>query len=160
MDDLEQIRERLAGVERNARGQAWAAERPWLASTHVGWEGDLLVVDLHDLGAGLAKQAVKAVMEAAPELRTGAVCFVTGRGRQRIGGGVLGKVVPAALAQACGEQVGWRFRPHGGTRWVLITDPARAPAAARGDLGWGFVLWIGLLVLATAIAVGRCATGG
>lgn len=153
IDDLKRVQKALAPVATSAREQRWDAERPWRTETHCWWEQDRLVVDLHDLGAGLARQAVVAVVDLAPKLSTGAVTFVTGRGRHSVGKAVLGKMVAEVLAGACQAHPGWRAAPGGLGRQVLITDPTRAPAGATGELGWGF--WVGVAIF-FGLAIWAC----
>lgn len=154
MNDVAVLRGRLAGVEAEAREQPWADQRPWRAETHVAWDGELPVVDLHGLKAGLARRAVRATVGAVGELEAGAVCFVTGRGRHSVGpGGVLGAVVRKELQRAGADQPTWSARPHGAARWVWIHDPERAPAAATGALGWGFVVLMVGFAIAAVVAV-------
>lgn len=151
MDDVEWLRESLAEVEEGARLLRWAAERPWRVQSHVRWAGDLPEVDLHDLDARHARDAVRAV--AAVRLDTGAVRFVTGRGRHSVGpGGVLGGVVRSELKKLI-QQHDWQFRPAGPARWVLLTNREKAPAAATGDLGWGFWILVALFAAAALIAL-------
>lgn len=154
MDDVERYRGMLASVEAAARDQPWANERPWRVASHVTWEGRLPVVDLHDLRAALARDAVRAVLTRPPAV--GALVFVHGRGRHTLGAGsVLRDVVKKELQHACAEVSAWSYRPHGSARWVWITDWKRAPAQVTGgsSVGW----WIALVgfALLVAWAVGR-----
>lgn len=145
----------LSGVERGARQQAWDAARPWRTSSHLWWEGPVLVVDLHDLKAGLARRAVEAVLAEAEGLETPAVVFVTGRGRHSLGAGVLPQVVGKALRAAVDAHPAWSARPSAG-RWTLVLDADRAPASASGRLGWAF--WVGVAAFG-ALAIWACLSG-
>ncbi|MEQ1564446.1 MAG: hypothetical protein ABMA64_02325 [Myxococcota bacterium] len=152
-------REALAPLERDARDEPWADRRPWRVATHVGWDGALPVVDLHDLGAALARRAVRAVMERPPS--TGAVVFVFGAGRHTVAAGpVLRKVVERELRAGCSAEPRWSYRLSGSARWVWVSDRERAPAAALGGAGgvWGRV-FAGLLLAAVLFAVLRAVTG-
>lgn len=145
---MEGYRRLLAPVERAAREQPWANERPWRVDTHVGWEGKLPVVDLHDLKAALAREAVRAVLTRPPT--GGAVVFVHGRGRHTLGAGsVLRDVVGKELRHACAQVDGWSFRPAGAARWVWISDWERAPGAVTG----GSARWTWLLLMLAALLV-------
>ncbi|MEZ4239171.1 MAG: hypothetical protein R3F59_24060 [Myxococcota bacterium] len=152
-DDVVRIRGRLRGVEREAKGQAWAKERPWRRESHVWWEQGVPVVDLHDLGAALARQAVREVLEVPAG--AGAVVFVHGRGRHSVGPQVLAGVVAKELDRACAETRGWRYRRIGAARTVWVSDPRRAPDWATGR--WGPLVWAGWLGLGGCVvaAVGH-----
>jgi hypothetical protein len=153
MDDVERYRKRLRAVEVEAREQRWAKERPWKLATHVWWEQGVPVVDLHDLGAGLARTAVREVLEAPASV--GAVVFVHGRGRHSVGVKVLRGVVQKELARACGATRGWSYRTVGSGRTVWVSDRGRAPDWATGR--WGPLVWVGWASLAAAVgaAVGH-----
>jgi hypothetical protein len=150
--DVDAYRELLAPIEDEARQQAWDRERPWRVATHVGWDGELPVVDLHDLKAGPAKRAVRAVLGRPADV--GAAVFVTGRGRHTLGATpVLKKVVEKELRRACTREPDWSFRPQGAARWVWISDRAKAPAAATGGSGLGVLWWFLLLLLLGILGV-------
>lgn len=131
----------------------WADKRPWRAETHIRWAGDLPEIDLHDLDARHARKAVQ--LAAGQHLDTGAMRFVTGRGRHTLGpGGVLGGVVRGELVKLADGR-DWIVRPSGPARWLLITDPERAPASATGALGAGFWLFMAGFALAACVTVAR-----
>lgn len=152
MRDVERLARALQPVEHDARALPWAKERPWRAATHVWAEGALPVVDLHDLGRRQAHDAVQIAAETAADLDAGAVAVITGRGRRSIGPSVVRAEAKDVLARFCAEQGGF-FRPAGPGRWVLVVDPDRAPAAATGRLGWGFVLLLVAFAAALAVAL-------
>ncbi len=150
MDDVHRYRDALAAVAERSTDLTWADSRPWSVKTHIGWEGQLPVVDLHDLSARLARDTVRELVARPPE--AGAVVFIHGRGRHTIGPtSVLSKVVHKELRRACGANVEWSYRLMGPGRTVWISDRGRAPAAATGRLGWGCWL-LGLLFVAAALA--------
>ena len=153
--DDRRVADALADVATAARDQDWDADRPWRLRSHLWWEGGVLVVDLHDLKAGLARRAVQAVVGCAAQLETAAVVFVTGRGRHSIGRGVLPGVVTTALRQAVADNENWSFTPSAG-RLTLVLDPARAPASATGRLGWMF--WTGVAAF-VVLAIWACLSG-
>lgn len=155
MDEVARYRKRLAPLEADARGQRWANERPWHTKTHVWSEDGVVVVDLHDLGAAIAKRAVQEVLAAGPP-GAGALLFVHGRGRHSPGGAqVLRGVVSKELKLACTEAPAWSIRAVGAGRIAWITDRKRAPRSVTGD--WGLGSWAGVVGLVTAIgtAVGH-----
>jgi hypothetical protein len=132
-EDLRRLREALAPLEEEAAQLPWAQERPWRVTTHLRLERGLLQVDLHDLNARCARRAVRLVEQSAASLETGAVGFITGVGSHSIGPGVLTEVVGRELRRVAPRR-GWSYQPHGKGALVLITDPARAPARASGQL--------------------------
>lgn len=155
MDDVDRLREALSEVETSARMLRWADERPWTVRTHVHWSGDLPEIDLHDLDARHARLAVRA--STTVRLQTGALRYVTGRGRHSTGpGGVLGHVVRHELRKMA-ESRGWRIRPAGAARWLLITDPDNAPPSATGEFGWGMRLLLLGFAAAAVLALARAA---
>ena len=137
-DDATVLRDQLVSVEESASGLRWAAERPWKTRSHVWIEDGLPVVDLHDLNVRLARKAVRATIEVAADLHCGAVCFVTGRGRHSMGPPALRGMVASELRHACEEDSNWSQRAGHAGRWMLITDPDRAPGVATGQLGPAF----------------------
>ena len=147
--DLQTLREALRPLERLADELPWAEERPWRVKSHVRAEGELLVADLHDLNARAARHAVRLVAEVAESLAAGAVVFVTGVGRHSLGPGVLGDVLRGELGRLRRER-GWSYAPAGNGRYVLIIDPARAPAGIGGGLGPFF--WLVALLFGAALA--------
>ncbi|MEQ1501647.1 MAG: hypothetical protein ABMB14_05420 [Myxococcota bacterium] len=158
-DDVAVLRKRLRDVERDAADLPWANDakrgRRWTVATHVWWENDVPVVDLHDLGAAGARSAVDAVLANPAE--AGAVVFVHGRGKHSRGPQVLHKVVQAELARACGAEAGWSFRTLGPGRTVWISDRSRAPASVTGGWGCGLRLVFAGLLVAAAVALGHAA---
>lgn len=151
MDDVGRLRRALDPLEADARRQRWDAERPWRTTTHVRREGELVVVDLHDLKVALARRAVHAAFDT--ELAEGAVVFVTGRGRHTAGpSSPLRQSVVGTLQKACGTTEGWSYRLVGPGRVAWIHDRRRAPAQLVG--GGGGWLWLWLALLALAFVVG------
>lgn len=146
-DDITRLRGALAEIHRASRELRWADERPWSPATHVRWEGELPVIDLHDLNARLARDAVRVLLEHPAE--AGAVVVIHGRGRNTIGPtSVLRNVVHKELRRRCQQTPGWSYRLIGAGRTVWISDRSRAPAVVTGRLGWGF--WLFVIGLAAA----------
>jgi hypothetical protein len=141
--DLERLAAALAVVEQQARGLPWAEERAWRVQSHLWVEGEVLVVDLHDLSVKLAGRAVQEVGAVAGSLSAGSVAFVTGVGRRSLGPPKLGRAVQAELARLCRAQ-GWSHAPGRAGRWLLILDGRRAPS----QLGWPF--WLGAFAFGLA----------
>lgn len=150
--DAARIRAWLEDVEASAQKQRWDDERPWRADSHVWEEGGLPVVDLHDLGAAIARRAAEVVAARADEIEAGAVLFIVGKGKHSKGKAVLGEVVREVLAARCRAD-GWRWAPAAAGRLALIVDERRAPPAATGRLGLG--LWL-LIFTLLSLAVWAC----
>lgn len=149
-------------MEDIARSQRWDAERPWRTDTHLWIEDGLLVVDLHDLGAKGTKALLRIAVALAhkPGLDGGAICFVTGRGRRSRGKPVLGELVGRRLLSAANDVAAWSVHPLGAGRVALVTDPDKAPARARNQLGIGFWLMVvGFLAAAVWACLGTPGVG-
>lgn len=147
--DLARLRQQLAPLEAEAAELPWAQQRPWRTATHLRPEGELVQVDLHDLNARCARRAVRLVTQAASDLDSGAVGFITGVGSHSIGPGVLGDVVARELRNIAPRH-GWSYHPNGKGAFILITDPARAPARATSQLPPLFWLVAALFLAAVA----------
>jgi hypothetical protein len=154
--DLADLAKRLAHVQESATQLPWAHERPWRVDTHLWTEDGVPTIDLHDLGTSLARKTVDEVAEAGDALATGAVRFITGRGRHSIGRAVLPDVVASALEHHASEH-GWQVRGGRPGTIVLVTDPARAPNIATGGLGPGFYL---IAIAMAAAATWACPPAG
>ena len=139
-DDLTRIQDQLTRVERDAKKLPWAKERPWTCESHVWWEGELPVVDLHDLGVSLGRKTVRQVARVAGKLESGAVCIVTGVGNNSNGPSKMRAATQSVLKELVEKNADWWFRPLGPGRYVLITDETKAPNAATGKLGT--VFWV------------------
>ena len=138
--DLDLLRDRLLEIEKPASQLTWARENParaWTVRTHTSIEKGVVTVDLHDLGRKLAQRIVQICENQGADLRTGAVRFVTGRGRHSVTGPVLREVVADALVKAC-KRNGWGMHAEGGARFILIIDPEKAPASATGNQTWPY----------------------
>ena len=145
--DTMALRSSLAVIERQADALDWAAERPWRTTTHVWGEGELPVVDLHELDARLAREAIRVVAEVP--LQTGALDLITGRGRHSVTEPVLTQVARSELGSLARAR-GWQWRPGRPGRLILITDVARAPRSATGVLGTWF--YVGVLTFLALLA--------
>jgi len=162
MDDVARLRAALRAVEAGAKTQPWDRQRPWRVATHVGWHGEVPLVDLHDLKVKHAKAAVRTALdtfdphEGSPG--AGAVVFVTGRGRHSLRHDApVKQAVHGALAKACIDRTGWSLRQPGPGRVVWIYDRARAPSAVTG--GGGGWLWLWFVGIAAAAVIGVVGKG-
>ena len=138
--DLDLLRDRLLEIEKPASQLNWARENParaWKVRSHTSIERGVVTVDLHDLGRKLAQRIVQICETEGTRLQTGAVRFVTGRGRHSVTGPVLREVVGDALVGAC-KRHGWGMHAEGGARFILIIDPEKAPASATGSQTWPY----------------------
>ncbi len=156
INDIERIRELLREIEKPASELRWARENPaaaWRVNTHTTVERGVVTIDLHDLGQKLARRVLSICEKAGPDLEAGAIRFVTGRGRHSATGPVLRQVVGDALVAQC-KRHGWAMHPQGGARFILIVDPQKAPAAARGATEWPVVAGaVGFLALAFVVSL-------
>ena len=121
-------------MEKRAKDLPWAKERHWQVESHVWIEHEVPTIDCHDLSLRLGLAAVDAMAELGPELESGAVRFITGRGRHTAGRSTLKEAVRGALFELASERQ-WQVRPSGAARFLLIIDPKKAPASATGKLG-------------------------
>ena len=145
--DVRRIQHALQRLERDARKQPWAKERPWKTDSHVWEEDGLPVLDLHDLSISLARKAVERVIKL--DINSGAASFVTGQGNNSIGPGQMKGAVSSILMKSCKKNEGWSFRPDGPGRYVLITDIERAPRIAQTTLPAGF--WVLIILFFSAL---------
>ena len=148
--DVRRIQKALSRVERDARKQPWAKERHWKTETHVWVEDGLAVVDLHDLSVSLGKKATERVIKLT--ISAGAVSFITGQGKNSIGPGQMKGATASILMKAVDRNPGWGFRPDGPGRYILITDPEKAPRVAQTSLPGGFWILIALFFAALLFA--------
>ncbi|MCP4805067.1 MAG: hypothetical protein GY913_22410 [Proteobacteria bacterium] len=150
MTDLARLARALDGIEDDAKSLSWNAERPWKPSSHLWVEGHVPVVDLHDLSIKLALEVTERVIQIAEELESGAVHFITGRGKHAIDGrSRLREAVGEVLLEAT-EDREWDLREPRAGRITLIVDAEVVPPAAKGSLDW----WVwGILAAFLALAV-------
>lgn len=153
--ELTRLRQALRPVETAAKEQPWAKERPWRGRTHVFEEDGVLVVDLHDLKANLAKRAVQATVKLGSPVAGGLVFVVGQGGRRGKPAGVLGDVVTSALGAHCKKVPGWSVRRVSAGRVAWITDRKRAPAQLTGGSGVFPVLFLLGVLAAFGFAVAR-----
>jgi len=164
--DIETIRALLEEIEKPARQLQWARDNPkraWTVKTHTAIERGVVTIDLHDLGQKLSRRILSICERSGPELHTGAVRFVTGRGRNSVTGPVLREVVGNALLAQC-KRHGWNMHAEGGARFILIIDAKKAPKSARGALEWPILAGgVGFLALtlffAPLLGAGLCTVG-
>ena len=137
----------LKRVEEKSKVLRWAKERPWRRKTHIWYESELLVVDLHDLNTKLAKETVHHCLDTLPQFETGALCFVTGMGKNSTGNVAKNKkVVKNILQKRARKNESWAIHSPGMGRVVLVFEPERAPRAATGQISWE--LKLGMIIFA------------
>lgn len=151
--DVRRLLGALSGIAQEARKLSWARERPWKTESHLWVEEPIPVIDLHDLSVSLAIQAVEQVVDRHAQLQSGAIGFITGVGSHSSHGAKLHPAVGGYLGRACADHAedGWSFRADGPGRFVLITDPAKAPASVQTSLPLGFG-WLLLALAGAALA--------
>jgi len=142
-------------VEELARTQAWDRQRPWRVATHVRWGPSVPEVDLHDLKVTYAKRVVSEVLDHPGD--SGAVVFVTGRGRHSLRHDApLKLAVHGMLRKASTTHPQATLRVPGPGRVVWLYDRSRAPASVTGGSGW---LWLWFAVIAIAAVAGLAGKG-
>lgn len=164
--DIEQIRALLMEIEHPASQLRWAKENParaWKVASHTCVERGVVTIDLHELGQNLTRRILNICEKVGSDLDSGAIRFVTGRGRHSVTGPVLRQVVGDGLIAQC-KRNGWSMHPEGGARFILIIDPQKAPASATGSLTWpligGAAVFVGLaLWISLPIGIGLCFVG-
>jgi hypothetical protein len=146
-EDVDRLRSTLVRFEREARALPWADKRRWTSSSHVWAESGVATVDLHDLNVKLANQVVEATLDVATSCDGGAIVFVTGRGTHSMGGGSdLQDSVTSLLDRSCRNR-GWTYHPARAGRYVIVMDPAKAPAIARSELPIGVIAGVVIFLL-------------
>jgi len=152
--DLKTVYKILKSVEERAKALPWARKRPWKRGTHVWYEYDLLVVDLHDLNTKLAKDTLSRFVDAAEDFDTGAICFVTGIGKHSAGGFSKNReMVIKSLQKLARKKENWSIYSQGNGRIVLVFNKEAAPKSATGKLDptlkAGIAIFIFLLLMSS-----------
>jgi len=109
------------------------------------------VIDLHDLSVKLGLAVVEVIAEQGRGLPAGAVTLIPGRGKHTPGKSTLRDAVRHALMELARDE-GYALFPRGPGRFVIITDPDRAPASATGRPGplfWAVVALVVAGIIAT-----------
>ena len=147
--DIEVICSVLPKIESEASRLRWAKNRPWTLKTHVWFENSLPMVDLHDLNAKLAKKSLQSILQAHSKIETGAICFITGVGKNSNIKPAMRNMVLNLLHKAA-QKNDWDVQLQGMGRVIIVFDPEKAPAAATGKLPkvfWFAVVGFILLLL-------------
>ncbi|MAA79605.1 MAG: hypothetical protein CL916_10130 [Deltaproteobacteria bacterium] len=135
----------LKQVEERSKILKWAKTRPWRRSTHIWYESELLVVDLHDLNTKLAKESIHQCLDTLDEFETGALCFVTGMGKNSPGNVAKNrKMVMNLLRKKARKKESWSIHSPGMGRITLVFNPDKAPRSATGQLAPELKFAIGL----------------
>lgn len=150
--DVQNLYSILKRVEESAKILRWAKERPWKRSTHIWYEGELLVIDLHDLNSKLAKESVESCLNSVKKLETGALCFVTGIGKNTPGNFAKNReMVYKILQKRLQKEQSWEIHSPGMGRLILVFNKDTAPKSATGQLSMelkvGIVFFAILLIL-------------
>jgi hypothetical protein len=166
--DIERVSKSLKSVVSAAKSLDWAQGRPWTTATHIWDENGVVVVDLHDLNAKLAKAVIGELEHIADRLVGGGLIFITGQGRHSMGVPVIKKIATGMLIRMEGER-GWRSRDLGAGRMLLVVDESRIPGRYRratpvwvpaffilfcGGLAWSVPPNVGLPLVAVALWFG------
>lgn len=135
----------LKHVEDRSKLLKWSKTRPWSRGTHIWYESELLVIDLHDLNAKLAKETIHRCLDTLDTFETGALCFVTGMGKNSPGNFAKNrKMVMGLLQKKARKEESWSIHSQGMGRVTLVFDAQRAPRSATGQLSPELKLGIGL----------------
>lgn len=142
----------LQRIEEKSNVLRWAKNRPWRRKTHIWYESELLVIDLHDLNTKLAKESVQQCLDTLDQFETGALCFVTGAGKNSPGNvAKIRKTVMNILQKKARKNESWAIHSPGMGRVVLVFQPEKAPRAATGQISMelkvGMVLFAIMLLL-------------
>ena len=145
----------LEQIEERSKVLKWSKTRPWRRSTHIWYESELLVVDLHDLNTKLAKETVHQCLNTLNAFETGALCFVTGMGKNSPGNFAKNrKMVMNLLRKKARNEESWSIHSPGMGRITLVFNQERAPRSATGKLApelkfgigfFGFLLLFSIL---------------
>ena len=137
----------LKNVEERSKILKWSKSRPWRRNTHIWYESELLVIDLHDLNAKLAKETIYQCLDTLDTFETGALCFITGMGKNSPGNFAKNrKMVLELLQKKAQKNESWSIHSPGMGRIVLVFNPEKAPRSATGQLAPELKLAIGLFV--------------
>ena len=143
--DIHHLFSILQNVEEKSKILKWAKTRPWRRSTHLWYESELLVIDLHDLNTKLAKETVLKCLDTLDQFETGALCFVTGMGKNSPGNFAKNrKMVLNLLTKKSRKNESWDIHSPGMGRITLVFNQERAPRSATGQLAPGLKFGIGL----------------
>ena len=154
--DIEKMIRVLGKIESQAAQLRWAKNRPWTMKTHIWFENSLPMVDLHDLNTKLSKQCIKKILPLGTDFQSGAVCFITGIGKNS-------NLKPATrnmalnLLQKEAQKNKWDVQLQGMGRIVVVFDEEKAPAAAKGKLSKTFwIATIGFVLLLLGSLLHSC----
>lgn len=146
---LEKAQDELWEIPREAKSLPWADKRAWAFKTHLWFENDMLVVDLHDLNVKLARKVIKKIIRKAEKWDVGCVCFVTGVGKHSDD---KAKIRPMAigLLQDISSDKGWRLLSGTQGRLSVILDEERAPQEVTAKLSktmmFGVYIFLALIL--------------
>jgi len=146
---LENAKDELWDIPREAKQLPWADQRAWTLKTHLWLEHDMLVIDLHDLSVKLANKVIKKICRKADKWDVGCICFVTGVGKNSED---KAKIRPMAigLLQDISDQKGWELLSGTQGRLSVILDEQRAPQQVTAKLSktmmLGVYFFLGLIL--------------
>lgn len=149
MSDVERLQNEFRDVESSARLLPWFDDNPWAVSTHVWFEHEIPVIDLHGLSAKLGKKLLRKLVRTSKSIESGACIIITGQGAHSLGEPALRKIAISVLGEAATDK-GWGLHSRGPGRLVLIIDSDKAPRNATGQLSsvfwWSSIVFFGLLI--------------
>jgi len=121
----------------------------------------VVVVDMHDLSARVAKAAMRGIGEVAHSsgFEAHAITVVTGRGRHSSGGAVLPELVVRRFQDMARDREGWTVQMSGAGRVTLITDARRASASVTHPARAGLVILLVVFALGVWVCMGMPGVG-
>jgi len=153
-NDIQVMFSKLKSIEERAKSLRWSDKRPWKRKTHIWYEHDLLILDLHDLNSKLAKESVKRCVQSVKNFETGALCFITGIGKHSAGGfSKNSEMILKLLNKLSKKQEEWEIHSHGMGRLVLVFNKEKAPKRAKGRIDptikAGIVIFLIIMIMSS-----------
>ena len=147
---LDKAQDELWDIPRDAKQLPWADKRRWTFKTHLWFESDLLVVDLHDLNVKLARKVVKKLIRKAEKWDLGCICFVTGVGNHSEDKATI-RPMAIGILQDISDEKGWRLLSGTQGRLSVILDEDRAPLEVTAKLSktmmFGVYIFLALIIV-------------
>ena len=127
----------------------WDDRRPWRRASHLSVAEGVVWMDLHDLKARNAREALRELLAIADDLQGPAVVIVTGRGRHSLGPPVLHQMTGDVLRSFARDR-DCAVLPRGSGAWVLVLDESRLPRSLRAESGLWLTVFFVLMLIAFA----------
>lgn len=145
---LKKLHDELWDIPKKSKNLPWAMQRKWTFKSHIWMEdGEVLVLDLHDLSVPLARQVVTKTLKTVSQVSS--ICFITGQGKNSTDGP---KILPATMeiAKKQSDKKGWEVHTQPGRVYVVI-NPEQAPTFVTNSLSrpmvWGIYAFCAILFI-------------